>query len=883
MVRYVSQFIFVFFCWLPASQGFAQVRVVHLLCNNRVSPLGLGDTQPRLSWQLEDTGYDIHQSAYELRVKGLGVDWSSGKAFSDASVHVPYSGGQLRAGQRYTWQVRVWDQRGRVSGWSEAAYWEMGMLKPEDWKAQWIGPGFLEDSVQRPSPVFRKSFIVKGRPLRATLFITAHGLYETRLNGLRVTDARLTPGWTEYDRRLSYQAFDVTPLIHRGVNQAGVVLGDGWYRGIFGPWNYSNNYGRDVALLYQLLITYQNGTQDTIVSDGSWQSATGTIRYADLYNGEIQDARMEPTVWIGVRIDSFSKINLMASDWELVHEAQSFPPIRLLKSPRGETILDFGQNLAGWVRFRVHGQAGDTVKLSHAEVLDKDGNFYTGNLREASAQDVYVLSGKGEEEFEPHFTSHGFRFVKIEGYRGEIRPEDFRSVSLSSALPIAGHFHCSDSPVNRLQQNIIWSQQSNFIDVPTDCPQRSERLGWTGDAQLFAATAAFNKRVDNFFEKWLEDLRVDQGADGGMPNVIPDIVDRTLHRSPKGVAGWGDAAVIIPWTLFQIYGDTARLAESYQSMSGWVRYIQAHSPGGLWKGGGYGDWLAPDSTPTDLGYISQCFYFFSASLVAKTAGILGKHKDSLYYTAVMDTVRRAFLREYLTPDARAISNTQTAYVLALYTGILPDEMTNGAMGRLVALIHANQDHLATGFLGTPYLCGVLTKYGHADLAYVLLEQTTPPSWLYPVKMGATTIWEKWQGLMPDGSINVGSFNHYAYGAIGQWLYQDVAGIGPGSPGYQRIIIHPHLGGGLTEADADYLSDYGVIRSGWKVDSGRVRMEVEIPANCRAEIWIPARNIDAVRERSGSLSAIPGMLLLPPREGYVLVEAGSGKYFFTVTQ
>jgi alpha-L-rhamnosidase len=336
------------------------------------------------------------------------------------------------------------------------------------------------------------------------------------------------------------------------------------------------------------------------------------------------------------------------------------------------------------------------------------------------------------------------------------------------------------------------------------------------------------------------------------------------------------------------------LLESYPSMRAWVSYIQAHSPGGLWKGGGYGDWLAPDpvvktgeehvaATPTDLGYISQCFYYYSSSLLARAAGVLGKEADSLYYTGVMDTARAGFLREYLTPDGRAISNTQTAYVLALYTGIIPDKMTNGAIDRLVDLIHANQDHLATGFLGTPYLCGVLTKYGHAGLAFTLLEQTTPPSWLYPVKMGATTIWEKWQGLMPDSSINVGSFNHYAYGAVGQWLYQDVAGIGPGSPGFQRIIIHPRIGGGLTEADASYNSDYGVIRSGWKVDSGHLRMEVEIPANCRAEIWIQARNIDAVRAQSGLLSGIPGVRLQSAPEGYVLIEAGSGKYLFTVTQ
>jgi alpha-L-rhamnosidase len=779
----------------------------------------------------------------------------------------------------------------------------MGLLAAGDWKARWIGPGYSEDSLRRPSPLLRRQFMVKGRPVHATLYMTAHGLYEARLNGQRVTDSHFAPGWTGYDHRLQYQAYDVTELIQKGNNTAAVVLGDGWYRGVFGPWNNSNNYGRDASLLFQLVITYKDRTQDTIISDPSWRSATGGIRYADLYNGEIYDARLEPAGWTengfndmgwaGVIVHSFPKANLVASVSEPVLEGETFLPVRILTSPHGEKILDFGQNLAGWVRCRLRGQAGDTIRFSHAEVLDREGNFYTGNLRDARAQDIYILRG-GEEEFEPHFTFHGFRYVKLEGYKGEIRPEDFRSVALYSALPVTGHFYCSDSLVNRLQQNIVWSQQSNFIDIPTDCPQRSERLGWTGDAQLFTATAAFNKRVDGFFEKWLQDLAADQGSDGGMPNVIPDIVNRTLRRAPKGVAGWGDAAVILPWTLFEVYNDTSRLAESYASMQAWVRHIRGLSPDGLWKGGGYGDWLAPDpvakageervtATPTDLAYISQCFYFYSSSLLAKAAGVLGRREDSLYYTILMDTIRTAFLREYMTPDARAISNTQTAYVLALYVDILPGKMAVRAAERLVGLIRANQDHLGTGFLGTPYLCLVLTKYGYTDLAYMLLRQTTLPSWLYPVKMGATTIWEKWAALMPDSSINVGSFNHYAYGAIGNWLYRDVAGINPGKPGYQKIIIRPHIGGGLTEADASYLSDYGLIRSAWEAISGHLDLQVDIPPNTRAEVWIPARDVGKIREQGRLLTAISGVSLLPAQKDCIVVELGSGNYHFTVSR
>ena len=909
MRLYKKIFIFIFAALLLSTSGSAQVHVLHLLCDNRPQPLGLGNLQPRFSWQSAAGHRNIYQTAYEIRVgtdqsallKGQRQKWSSRRVNSGQSVHVPYTGMPLAAGERYYWQVRVWDEDGKASPWSDASYWEMGLLTATDWKAQWIGPGYQEDPVDRASPIFRRQFVVKSRPVRATLYITAHGLYETKLNGQRVSDQRFAPGYTEYDHRLQYQAYDVTNLIHQGPNTAGVVLGDGWYRGVFGPLGTYNNYGNDASLLYQLVITYKGGAKDTIISDNNWKSSTGGIRYADFYYGEIYDARREPdgwtrngfndTGWSGAIIRSISKNDLVPSIVDPVREQEILTPIRILITPKGEKVIDFGQNLAGWIRCRLRGDAGDTIRIYHAEVLDKEGNFYTVNLRDAKAEDTYILKG-GEQLFEPHFTFHGFRYIKLEGYKAEIRPEDFSSVALYSDLPVTGHFHCSDSLINRLQQNIVWSQQSNFIDFPTDCPQRAERQGWLGDVQVFAATAAFNKRVDNFFAKWLQDLTLAQGSDGGMPDVVPDIRNHEWHRKPTGVAGWGDAAAIVPWTLFEIYNDTGRLAESYSSMQTWVEYIRRKSPRGLWEGGGFGDWLAPDpvvrpgsrpmtATPTDLTYISECFYFYSSSLLAKAAGVLGKREDSILYSALADTVKGAFLREYMTPDGRAISNTQAAYVLALYIGILPPAMATQAAERLVALIHANEDHLGTGFLATPYLCFVLTQYGHADLAYTLLKQTTLPSWLYPVKMGATTMWEKWGEIMPDSSITEGPFNHYAYGAIGNWLYRVVAGIEPGSPGYKKIIIRPYIGGNLSEADASYESDYGLIRSRWELNPEGLDLQVEVPANTRAEVWLPSQNSGEIQEGGKPLGDIQGLNILKRQDKYTVIEIGSGNYTFTI--
>ena len=887
--------------FLCLDRTLGQTSVSHLTVDHQTNPIGIETPTPQFSWQLFTSRKGAAQTAYEIKVmQDTRSIWSTGKTPSTQSINLKYQGQSLLSGKKYTWQVRIWDEKGFPSAWSTKSTWQMGLLHAEDWRAQWIGPGYLEDSLTRPSPLLRKTFKTSKTIQSATAYITAHGLYETQINDRRVGDAWFTPGWTNYDKRLQYQSYDVTQLIKKGDNAIGVTLGDGWYRGIFGQWNYHNNYGSDASLLFQLIIEYIDGTTYTITSDTSWKSSTGPIRYADLYNGEIYDARQEKEGWTETTyndnnwspaaVKNFPKNDLVATVSPPVREKEHFRPARIFTSPKGEQIIDFGQNLAGWVRFKVRGKSGDTIKLSHAEILDKAGNFFTGNLREAKAQDVYILKNSDEQTFAPHFTFHGFRYVKVEGFTGPIKPEDFEAIALYSDLPQTGTFTCSNPTLNQLQHNITWSQKSNFLDLPTDCPQRSERLGWCGDVQIFAKTAAFNMHVDNFFDKWLEDLNLDQGADGGMPNVVPNLPGRTLKRQPTGVAGWGDVATVLPWTLYQAYGDTSILQKQYASMKAWVEHIKVVSKNYLWKGGGYGDWLAPDlvvkdaygdrikASLTDLPYISQCWFAQSTQLLINAAKLLNKQEDVNTYTNLLKNIKQAFLNEYITPSGRAISNTQTAYVLALYFDMLPDPLQKKAAERLVELIHNNQDHLSTGFLGTPFLLPVLSKYGYDSLAFNVLLQDTPPSWLYPVKMGATTIWERWEALHPDGTPDSTSFNHYSYGAVGNWLYSTIAGINTDEShtGYKHSVIRPHTGGGLTYATGELLTPYGKLSSHWQWDGDDLLLDLEIPANTTATVYVPTADDKNILEANTPAINIKGR-----ERSHILLELGSGAYHFRI--
>jgi alpha-L-rhamnosidase len=894
-MKKILAFLFV----LTAIECHAQISVNDLLTNNRINPIGIDEVQPCFTWQLTSAQRNVMQSAYEINVvQGTKTIWSSGKVLSDSSVHVAYKGSALQSGKKYQWRVRVWDGNDKATAWSAPAFFQTGLLNVADWKAKWIMPGYVEDSVMRPSPLFRKEFSSNKKIISATAYITAHGLYEAYINGKRIGDAYLTPGWTSYKNRLQYQTYDVTTLVNNGNNAIGIMLGNGWYRGIIGFTDNINVYGKDIALLCQLDIQYADGSTQTITSDDSWKSSTGEVRYEEIYNGETIDARMQKTGWAmpgyndanwsGVTPGNFSFDNLIATDNEPVTKHETFKPVRIITTPKGEKVIDFGQNLVGWVIVKVKGNAGDTITISHAEVLDKAGNFYTANLRRAKAEDTYILKGGDEETFEPHFTWHGFQFIKVEGYPGELKPENFTAVALYSDMEPTGNFSSSNALINQLQHNIQWGQKGNFLDVPTDCPQRDERLGWTGDAQVFSRTASFNMNVNSFMGKWLKDVAADQ-ENGVVPFVIPNVLGDAISS-----AGWADCATIIPWNMYLAYGDKKILADQYNSMKAYVESIRRTAKNDLWNTGfHFGDWLfyRPDddndgrAAVTDKYLIAQCFYANSTQLVINAAKVLGKEDDVQTYSNLLQKIKAAYLKEYMTPNGRLVSGTQTAYVLALNFDMLPDSLRAQAAQRLVDNIKSYNTHLTTGFLGTPYLCHVLTRFGYTDVAYKLLLQDTYPSWLYPVKMGATTIWERWDGIKPDSTFetpSMNSYNHYSYGAIGDWMYRKMVGIDTYNDGvgYKHIKIQPHIGGGFTKASASLKTYYGTVSNAWSVTDNETDMDVEIPANAKATVYVPATDANAVTESGKTLSAV-NIRVTATEDGYVVMELGSGKYHFIV--
>lgn len=713
----------------------------------------------------------------------------------------------------------------------------------------------------------------------------------------------LTPGWTSYDDHLQYQTYDIAALLQEGRNAAGVVLGDGWYRGNLAFAGQRNTYGERLALLLQIAVIYDDGNSEIISTDASWKTATGPILASDIYHGEAYDARLEKVGWSSPRFDDASwtqvrqvdppKTRLVAPAGPPVRRIQEIKPVEILHTPEGDTVVDMGQNMVGWVRLKVSGPAGTTVKLQHAEVLDRKGNFYTANLRVAKQAIEYTLKGSGVEVFEPHFTFQGFRYVRVQGFPSDLTVDNLTGIVVHSDITPTGTFECSNPMINQLQHNIQWGQKGNFVDVPTDCPQRDERLGWTGDAQAFARTAAFNADVAAFYTKWLQDMTADQKPSGAIPDVIPNVLNRKDPARSSASAGWADAAVIVPWTVYLSYGDIRILERQYATMKGWVDYMAKRAGNSfLWNNDfTYGDWLAFASTAadypgatTDKDLVSQAYFARSTDLLQKTAAVLGKSNDASKYAGLLARIKKAFAAEFVAPNGRLASNTQTAYSLALAFDLLPENLRPRAARRLAEDVRKFK-HITTGFLGAPLICQILSNYGYDSEAFMLLNRKTYPSWLYPITKGATTIWERWDGIRPDGSFQdpgMNSFNHYAYGAIGEWLYRYVAGIeiDPQKPGYEHIIIQPHTGGALTSARASHQSLYGTVVSGWELKDGQLKVTIEIPANTTASINLPQTSLDKVQEGGQSVARAKGILRSVQKGHTVMLEAGSGRYEFS---
>ena len=846
------------------------MNVIGLKCEHLTNPLGIDETAPRLSWRLDSPRRGARQTAYRLVAASsperLGSPdlWDTGVVKRDTCLDIVYGGPAPASRQAVYWRVQAWDERGRATPWSEPAVFEMGLLRPDDWTASWIGHPLPGREGSQPCPYLRREFALPAKPVKARLYITARGLYEARINGTRVGSDAFTPGWTDYRKRIPYQVYDVADLLQVGDNALGAILGDGWYAGYLAWKNNHFVYGDQLSLLAQLELEFADGTRSTLRSDGTWSTSFGPLLKSDIYNGESYDARLEAPgwdapgfaagAWQGAIVVAPPEAALVTRRTLPVRRQEELPVVVQTEPAFGIHVFDLGQNMVGWARVKVRAPAGQVVTLRYAEMLNDDGTLYTTNLRSARCTDVYVCKGGGEEVFEPHFTFHGFRYVELTGLAEKPVPTDVTGVVLHSEIPATGSFECSVPLVNQLQKNIEWGQKGNFLEVPTDCPQRDERLGWTGDAQVFIRTACFNRDVSAFFTKWGIDMIDAQHEDGALPHVVPDV----LRDGGRGSAAWADAAVIIPWTVYLCYGDTRILERQYDSMAAWIECQRRNSPDLINRMWCFGDWLAidiaennPGKAPTPRDLIATAYFARTADLMARTASVLGRPRDAKRYAALAQRIKAAFNREFVAPSGRVVGDTQTGYLLALGFDLLPKAQQAHAVDQLVRDIEQHGWHLSTGFVGTPLLAPVLSRYGRTDVAYRLLLQQTYPSWIYPILQGATTMWERWNSYTKDhgfGDASMNSFNHYAYGAVGEWLYNTVAGIelDESKPGYKHIIIRPQPpmsdkpegGSELTWAAAELMTRYGKAACHWTRKGRRLSVKATIPPNTTATVILP---------------------------------------------
>ena len=863
-----------------------QPTVHRLRVGHRADAIGIGTDRPRISWSVDaDPGWT--QAGYRIRIGRDGANPVEGRAnpveYADSGsdqLQVDWPDRSLHSRERVAVQVQVRGADGSESEWSAPLSVEAGLLDPWDWQAVPVGPDWWEDaeSDRRRPALVRRGFTLDRPVVRARLYVTAHGLYEVELNGQRVGTEALAPGWTSYSHRLRYHTYDVTDLLQAGPNAIGGWLGDGWYRGRLG-WRggFRNLYGSDLGLIAQLEVTTDDNRSTIISTDPRWRVAPSPILHSGNYDGESYDAGAEPTGWSRPDFDdsgwSWVKVGqrdprtLVPGDGPPIRCTEEIRPVAVLTTPSGKQVLDFGQNFAGRIRLRVQGEPGRTVTLRTAEVMQQ-GEIYTRPLRDARSTDTYTLAGRSEEEWEPRFTIHGFRYAEVSGWPGDLEAAvaDGRIVGrvYHSDLEPTGTFSCSNPKLTRLHQNVVWGMRSNFVDVPTDCPQRDERAGWTGDIQVFAPTATFLYDCYGFLRSWLADLALEQLPDGTVPWYVPVIPAHQMWTPIRPGAAWGDVAVLTPWVLYQRFGDRQILQDQYDSAKAWVDLVdRLAGPDHLWNTGfQLGDWLDPDAPPqdpanakTDKYLVASAYFAHSAATMARIAATVGQHSDADHYQQLADQARAAFCAAYVIFDEdqlRMTSDAQTAYALAITFDLLPDDHSRQLAGvRLAELVAEAGNRIATGFVGTPLVCDALTSTGQLAAAYDLLTEEECPSWLYAVNQGATTVWERWDSLLPDGTVNPGtmtSFNHYALGAVADWMHRVVAGLESIEPGYRRIRFRPRPGGGLTWAQAEHLTPYGRAAIRWELDDGQLSGEVTVPTGSSAILELPGQ--EAVELTSG---------------------------------
>ncbi|MEX0852863.1 MAG: family 78 glycoside hydrolase catalytic domain [Bauldia sp.] len=895
-----------------------------LNCEHLVSPRGLNTSRPRFSWALTAKGRNRRQTAYQIVVGtvremvagGHGELWDSGRVTSAETLLVSYGGSPLSSHLRFFWSVRVWDEDRRMSAFAEPAAVETGLMAGADWTAKWIGrPEFgrggrpvpvaspYDNPYQaRPADYLRRPFTVKEKPLRrAVAYATALGLYRLRLNGQEIGDQVLAPGWTDYHKRVEYQVHDVTALLAAGTNSLAAVLGEGWYCGRVGNTlkRQGAHYGPRPAFLCQIVLDYADGERDVVASDATWRAAKGPIVYSDLLIGEKYDARLEQPGWDEASFGDagWEEVEIVAP-WprppaldaarsQPVRRTEALPGRFLHRSSTGGRIYDLGQNIAGWTRLALTAPAGATFVLRHGEALTADGDLYTENLRSARATDIYVARGSGRERYEPSFTFHGFRYVEVSGPALDTADIDLTGVQVNSDTPAAGSFSCGSEMVNRLAANIRWSQRGNFLSIPTDCPQRDERLGWLADAQVFWPTASYNMDIAAFFSKWWVDIDDARQEDGAFTDVAPSR-PHWAHNPypPKGAPAWGDGAAILVWTHYCRYADKGLLEAAWPSLVGWMDYIARHNPRLLRENAlnrNYGDWLnVGPATPKVM--IAAAYWAHLADLMARMASILGLDEDGERFTGLLGSLKAAFREAFVDQDGRVEGDTQTAYLLALDFGLLDEKQAASARHHLLRTIAEADDHLATGFLGVRHLCPVLSDAGAVDLAYRLLLNQTYPSWGFSVANGATTIWERWDGWTPEKGFqtpSMNSFNHYAYGAVGEWLFARVAGIAPdpAAPGFRRVICCPLAHRGLGWAKAEHRAHVGRIAAGWTIAGGTVAYNLDIPANIVAQVCVPGAKRNAIRLDGEPVAGHADIIQAGETADGTWIEIGSGVWNF----